>query len=173
MGIGIWLEGYLHAKDPKDPKWIIDNGTVQYEGWISWGTSSTTITVAETLEKLGMDPTEFLKLFRLYWLRNDVFKKLSDEERKRRIREGEEEFIWELKDIKKMKEICEQAIRKIEDNINLEEISEKIKKIPHFGKIQDYIEEFEYKCRDSWGSLKPLLAICNRALELKVRLRVS
>lgn len=125
--------------------------------------------IADTLRKLGLETDDFLRIFRVY--ENDYFKKLSSEEQTKLLRESSE-FILELDEIKKLRDFCRKAIVKIEEAVNTEDIWKRMKQVPYGGNVYDYIDRFEVDCFDSRGTLKPMLAMCEKALKLGVKLQV-
>lgn len=114
--------------------------------------------IAETLKKLGLEIDEFLKIFRVYDL--NYFKKLSSEKQTKLLREASE-YIIEPNEIKKIRDFCKRGINKIEATVDVEKI-----------KRYEYDRTPEKEYAEAWGKLKPLLAICEKALELGVKLQV-
>ena len=117
--------------------------------------------IADTVAKLGIETDEILKKFKQYdfeYLRN-----LTSEESRRLIRESSELFILEKEDIKKIRDFCKEAIAKIKEVVDISKRS----------KTQIVGNEFEEACYEAWGDLNPMLIMCERALELGVRLHVA
>lgn len=131
--------------------------------------SSKIYEIAETLKKLGLETDEFLRIFRVYG--GDYLEKLSSDEKSTLIHEASE-FILELDEITKIMDFCRKAIAKIEEAADTEDIWKRMKQIPSGGNVYDYIDKFEVDCFDARGTLKPMLAMCEKALELGVKLEV-
>ncbi len=125
--------------------------------------------IAQTLKKLGLETDEFLRIFRVY--EDEYFKRLSPEEQTELLRNASE-FILEPDDIKKIRDFCRKAIAKIEEAVDTEDIWKRMKQVPPGGNVYDYIDRFEVDCFDARGTLKPMLAMCEKALELGVKLQV-
>lgn len=126
--------------------------------------------IAQTLKKLGLETDEFLRIFRVY--EDEYFKTLNSEEKTAFLRKASE-FILESEEIKEIRDFSKKAIPKIEKAVNIGEIHKKMEKVPHLEIVYKYIDKFEVDCYDARAHLMSLLAFCEKALELGVKLRVS
>lgn len=126
--------------------------------------------ISETLNKLGLDTNEFLRIFRVY--DDEYFRSLSSEEQTKLLREASE-FIIDTEDIKRLRDFCKEAIKRIEESVNLEEVRKEMDKVPYGESLYDYIDKFKIDCYDARGALKVMLAMCEKALELGVKILVA
>ncbi|KCZ70840.1 hypothetical protein ANME2D_02865 [Candidatus Methanoperedens nitroreducens] len=161
MSKDLWLYGV----DPENA-YVDLNGSRIYSVSVK---SSNIYEISETLKKLGLETEKFLRIFRVYEF--DYLRSLSPEERSKLISEASE-FILEQDEIKKIRDFCRKAIAKIEEAVDTEDIWKRMKQVPPGGNFYDYIDRFEMDCFDARGTLKPMLAMCEKALELGVKLQV-
>ncbi len=126
--------------------------------------------IAQTLKKLGLETNEFLKIFKVY--EDEYFKTLSSEEQTELLRKASE-FILEPEEIKKIRDFSKKAITRIEKAVNIEEVHKKMEKVPHLESVYKYIDKSEVDYYDARAHLMSLLAICEKALGLGVKLRVA
>jgi hypothetical protein len=71
------------------------------------------------------------------------------------------DIIW-------LRDFSKQLIKAIDENEDIPGIWKKISSQKHVGNVHDVLNEYEYKCYNAYGILKPLLALCEKALELNV-----
>ena len=161
MSKDLWLYGV----DPENA-YVDLNGSIIYSVSVK---SSNIYEISETLKKLGLETDEFLRIFRVY--EDEYFKSLSSEKQTELLRNASE-FILEPDDIRKIRDFCRKAIAKIEEAVDTEDIWKRMKQVPSGGNFYDYIDRFEMDCFDARGTLKPMLAMCEKALELEVKLQV-
>lgn len=145
---------YLYGIDQKDERAYVDVAGIKLRSISVKDIDE----IAETLKKLGLEIDEFLRIFRAY--NYNYFKKLSSEEQTKLLRETSE-FILETYEIKKIRDFCKKGINRIEAIVDVEKI-----------KRYEYSSTPEKEFAEAWGKLKPMLAMCEKALELGVKLQV-
>ncbi len=159
----------LYGIDRKRKECEIDISGTKFEGWVYGPNTADREAISELAGRFGLDGRRFLMLFRQY--PDDYWRGLTSEEKSKLTRESSV-FIWELDEVRWMRDFSREMIGKIEANADMKAIWEKRKNVPGGGNIHDYLNDFEYKCYDAWGSLHNVLAVCEKALELGVKIQV-
>jgi hypothetical protein len=179
MAMDIMLEGIdVNSKEAE----IYSDGFFVGQGHIFGPNSGTRKSIVNIAEKHKIDAKEFKVLFRDY--KKEVltrYKNYSVKEienlppvDRSKIKLGIEcEFVLDTEDVIWLKDFSDKLIKSVETKDKYQQIVEKARKIKPFGNLHDALNDYEYDCYDALPSLRVLSAICEKALELGVNLKVT
>jgi hypothetical protein len=177
MATTLYLQGV--DRESKDAE-LYSNDILVGHGSISGPKGYMARYIAEIAEQHGIDAKRFMVIFRVYKMevltlyKNSTvmeLEKLPREERSKIHLGTETEYEIKKKDIEWLREFSKELIEKIERGDNYEKIKKKAYSHKPNESIRDVLSDYEYKCFEVWGYLKPLLAICEKALELGVDIK--
>jgi hypothetical protein len=138
--------------------------------------------IANVAERHGIDAKKFKVLFREY--KPEVLAQYKDysvkeieclppKERVKVMLGTVNEFVFNKQDIKWLRDFSKKLINEIAEKDDILGIIKKADAVKQGGNLHDVLTDDEYDTAEAESSLGGVLAICEKALDLGVNLRVT